>query len=477
MNRGLAGFIAGVIMTPLAGVAQEPAPEAFHSLNEKLHVVIDFEDQRLTGSISFDMENWTKQPARSVSLILHRLMLVTAVRDGSGTPLQFTQDVVRFTDQPMRQVTQLRVTLSKAVPPAGRTTVRIDYSGYLTPYSEIGWLYVRDHIDTAFTILRRDALAFPEIAGVSRTANRRMPRSEFTYTADVVVPNGFVVAAGGTSSRASNSDSTVTWRYVTNKPSPFLNISIARFDTLQAGGVRIFYFPADSSGARYLAQRAQDGIRLLTMWFGPLHDEPRLTIAEIPDGWGSQANLVAGIIQTASAFRDTMQVGQLYHELTHLWNAVERDTAPPRWNEGLASFLQGLMQEQLNRWPGRKVREQQRIADLKKDVSGDSLLRTVPLTMYGAHEMTGRSYTVGNIMFSAFYDLVGETDFNKTIGGYYQQFPNGGTTSDFVAFAKKNTTHDVSKFFDDWFFSTRWNDVIASSNSVSDIVGHYTKNR
>jgi aminopeptidase N len=468
----LAVFVASVI-TPHALPSQDPAPESFRSLSEQLQVKIDFDEQRLAGSITFNLQNWTNSSASSVSILLHRLMEAKAVRDGSGRPLSFTQDVVRFKDQPMRQVTQLLVTLREPVPAKALTTIRIDYSGYLTPSSEIGWLYVRDQIDTAFTILRRDGLAFPEIASVTNAANRRMPRSEFTYTADVQVPAGFVVAAGGTSSRVANSDGTVTWRYESGKPAPFLNISIARFKMLDSGGVRIFYFSPDSSGARYLSVQAQNALHLLSGWFGPLHDEPRLTIAEIPDGWGSQAHLVAGIIQTASAFRDTMQVGQLYHELTHLWNAPDIDPAPPRWNEGLASFLQGLMQEKLNHWPGRRAREEQRIANLKRDIAADSMLRTVPLAEYGAHDMTGRSYTVGNIMFSAYRDLVGEAAFNKTVGGFYQQFNRGGTTADFVALAKTNAPREISKFFDDWIYSTRWTQIIASSSNVNEIAAHY----
>lgn len=463
----------GLMLVPLSLRAQGIRPESFRSRDEKLAIAVDFAEARLSGSITFDMENWTKQPATSVSFILNRLMDATSVRDGSGAALPYSQDVVRFRDEPMRQVTQILVKLSRPVPPGSRTTVRVDYSGYLAPYSEIGWLYVKDHIDTAFTILRRDALAFPEIGGISRAANRSMPFPEFTYTAEIRVPSKFLVATGGAGTRTENADGTATWRYASGKTSPFLNISIAPFDTLSAGGVRIFYFPADSVGARYLSVNAQAAIRTLTKWFGPLHSEPRLTIAEIPDGWGSQANLAGGIIQTASAFRDTMQVGQLYHELTHLWNAVDRELGSSRWNEGLATFLEDLMQEQLNAWPGRKEHEQRRIAFLARQMSSDSSLRTVPFIDYGTHEMTGRSYTVGQVMFSALYNLVGETQFNRVIGGYYQQFANGGTTRDFVAFAKKSSSRDLSKFFDDWIFTTHWTGLLANAKSVDDIVAHY----
>ncbi len=473
MRFQILSLASAIMLGARCVAAQEIKPESFDPRNEKLQLSVDFNEKRLSGSMTFDMENWTKQPSSTVSFLLHRLMEATSVRDGSGATLPYTQDVVRIMDEPMRQVTQVVVKLPRTIGPGQRTTIRIDYSGYLTPYSEVGWLYVKDHIDTAFTILRRDALAFPEIGGISRVANRKLPYPDFTYDAEIRVPSKYLVATGGVATRTPNADGTTTWRYTSGKTSPFLNISIAPFDTLTAGGVHIFYFPADSVGARYLAKSAQDGIRTLTKWFGPLHSEARLTIAEIPDGWGSQGNLVGGIIQTASAFRDTMQVGQLYHELSHLWNAIDREPGPPRWNEGLATFLEDLMQERLNGWTGRKEAEKNRIAYLKRQMANDSLLRTVPFIDYGTHEMTGRSYTVGQMMFSTLYDLVGEAEFNKMIGGYYQQFVNGGTTPDFVAFARKNSTRDLSKFLDDWMFTTHWTGTLTNATFVSDLVAHY----
>ncbi|HLZ45411.1 MAG TPA: hypothetical protein VKQ05_07010 [Gemmatimonadales bacterium] len=43
------------------------------------------------------------------------------------------------------------------------------------------WLYVKDHIDTAFTIIRADAPVFPIVNGISDAANRRWPFPDFTY--------------------------------------------------------------------------------------------------------------------------------------------------------------------------------------------------------------------------------------------------------------------------------------------------------
>jgi hypothetical protein len=244
--------------------AQDPAPEAFRARHVTLELAINHADSRLSGSITYDLENWTAKPASQVSFLVNRLMDASAVHDGRGTALRYAQDVVRFRDQPMRQVTQVKVTLAQPIPAGGQERVRIDYAGNLVGYTEIGWLYVRDRIDTSFTIIREDALAFPVIGGLSDEANRKRPRGEFTYDAAIRVPARYLVATGGALTRTPHDDGTVTWRYVSGGPSPFLNVSVAPFDTLVEGGVHLFFFRADSIGARRTMSNTQSARRLLT---------------------------------------------------------------------------------------------------------------------------------------------------------------------------------------------------------------------
>jgi hypothetical protein len=365
------------------------------------------------------------------------------------------------------------VDLPQAILPAQRTEVRIAYGGHLTPYTEIGDLYVRDHIDTAFTILRSDALAYPVIGGLNDAANRRAPSAGFTYEAAIRVPTGFVVATGGVSHRSAHADGTSTWTYTTSEPSPFLNISIARFDTLGEGGIHIFHFRDDSLGARRLMANAQAAIQMLTNWFGPQQNAVNLTITEIPDGWGSQADRVGGIIQSAAAFRDTSRVNELYHELSHLWNVHDVDTPSPRWNEGLASFLEALLKERINNCPRRRAYEAWYVASARKGAASDSTVRKTPFVDYGKARMTDWSYSVGAVMFATLYDLVGEQEFNKIVAGYYQRFAAGGSTRQFVEFAKGASTSDIAALLDDWMLTTRWTAVIANATSIQDITAHY----
>ncbi len=417
----------GVLLVSAPASSQAPAPEAFVPRHVTLDVRVDYTGRTLTGSMTYDLENWTTRPAGEVSFLVNRLMEVSGVRGAAGGALAYTQDVVRVSDDPI-------------------------------------W---------AFTILREDALAFPSIGGTMNAANRKRPRPDFTYDAAVRVPSRYLVATGGAATRTPHEDGTTTWRYASGVPSPFLNIAIAPFDTIVDGGVRVFYFPADSAGARRLMTSAQTALRTLTQWLGPPRGVLTLTITEIPDGWGSQASLVGGIIQTASAFRDPTRLGELYHELSHLWNAPDTDNPSPRWNEGLAMLLQHLMRERLDGWTGRADFYEREIATVRASVAEDTSLGRVPFIDYGKRDMTGRSYVVGDLMFATLYDLLGEAQFDSVVGGYARQFINGGTTRDFVAFARRTASPDLSAFFADWMFTTRWSGLLATATSIRDLADHY----
>jgi hypothetical protein len=466
-------WIYALLVAAASARAQDPAPEAFLAHHVKLELAIDHPAERLSGAITYDLENWTAHPASQVSFVLNRLMEASAVRDGGGRALRYTQDVARFLDTPMRQVTHLRVRLPHAVPAGGRTTIRIDYAGNLVGYTEVGWLYVLDRIDTAFTIIREDALAFPVIGGLSDAADRKRPHGDFTYDAAIRVPARYLVATGGALTRTPHDDGTVTWRYVSVGESPFLNVSVAPFDTIVQGGVRLFHFREDTLGARRMMASAQTALRMLTQWFGPQRSAINLTITEIPSGWGSQAHLVGGIIQTASAFRNPDGARELYHELSHLWNARDTDMPSPRWNEGLAMFMQDLLYERVDGWAGRPESGTRAVATVQRKAAADSLLRVVPMLDYGRRDMTGNSYSVGKLMFATLYDLIGEAQFDNIVGGYYHQFTNGGSTRDFVAFAKRASTRKLDAFFDDWIFTTRWVDRIQGAASIEDLARHY----
>jgi aminopeptidase N len=193
-----------------------------------------------------------------------------------------------------------------------------------------------------------------------------------------------------------------------------------------------------------MVERAIAGaVGRFTQWYGPLRREPRVTVIEIPDGFGSQASLSAGIIQTAAAFRDRADLPQLYHELSHVWNVADLERPSPRWNEGLASFLEYRMAAELDGWAdwdrivGWYTQSAQRGC-------AASRCDSIPLARYGSAQMTDRSYSVGMLMFYVLFQTLGAEGFDRAYRDFFQRYQSAGGTSTNLAEAFRRVAPGLS---------------------------------
>ncbi len=469
-----------VVAVLLAGAsAAEAAPPAERSLlrptRYELDLGVDFKEERISGSAVITLENAGASPAGEASFLLYRLMTVTAVRGAEGKAIPFRQSVVAFEDQPKRQTNHVLVRLAPPLQPGKSATVRIEYGGYLAGYVETGSLYIQDRVDEAFTIIREDADAYPTVRVPSFASNRAAGLPEFDYLARISVPESHVVANGGALVERTAGGGRATYVYRSVKPAWRMDFAIARFGTLEAPGLRVFHLPEDRAGAERVLEAAGASMALYKKWFGPLHDAPAFTIIEIPDGWGSQAD-VTSILQAAAAFRDPARVHEVYHEISHLWNVASLDRPDCRWNEGLASFLERLTEERLDGTPSLDGRAE-RMSRLLLERAGDEpRLKSVPMIDYGKEGMTNFSYSAGMLMFYTLHRLVGQESFNAIVGGFYQKYrATGAGTAQFVSHASAAAGRDLAAFFDDWLYSARWYGILASGSKVQDLAERYRK--
>lgn len=439
-----------------------------------LHLSVRYEGGTLAGTAGLTVENVGPSPVSSVPVQIGRLMTAEAVRSGEGPALEFSQDVVVYEDWPRRQVNQLHVRLPSPLEPGERRTLAIDYSGPLVGATETGMLYVRDHVDRAFTILRSESLAFPELAVPSLSLNRSAPRGDFTYVARFTVPADLTVATGTPPVSQVEKGDEATWTFEAREPVPFLNVAVAPYRTLSEGDLRVFHFAEDSLGARRVLERMVQVIDLYESWFGPLGREPRLHVIEIPEGWGSQASLTGGIIQTADAFRDRRQLRQLYHELAHLWHPDDLDRPAPRWNEGLATFLAARTAADLG--DGESLTELMPEAAERQlsRVGRSAELASTPMVEYGLANATGLSYGTGELMFYVLHEVLGPEGFNRALGAWFERYrATGSTTRQFVDFVQGRSDTDLEPLFRDWLFTTRWRERLESGESLTDVIAGY----
>lgn len=214
---------------------------------------------------------------------------------------------------------------------------------------------------------------------------------------------------------------------------------------------------------------AQQTLDLYSQWWGKLKESKTFSVIEIPSGYGSQAD-ESCILLTADVFNDSTQMRQLYHEVSHLWNVKSNDKYFSRWNEGLATFVEYLTIEKLENRPYLNYVTDWFLNQVKKEIDSDNGLNKIPLIDFGKLGLESNSYSVGMILFRVLYQIMGEVTFNKCIQIYYSDYYlKGATTDEFVATAKKVSTTKLSKFFDDWVYSTKYTELIKAGLTINEM--------
>jgi aminopeptidase N len=463
----------GLLLTLHAG--RSVAPVVLSPTHYDLNLRVDYSEEVLHGAARIVLANLSERPVPEASLLLYRLLRVRRVRGERGANLAFRQAVVAFDDFPKLQVNQILVTFPEPLAPRTSTTIEIEYEGPLLGYAETGMLYVKDRIDPEFTIVREDSYAYPEPGFPSLEVDRSAPSSSFTYSARITVPAGLVVANGGRLDGKDAAGDNVTFRFSSLKPSSRMDFAIAKYGELSATPVRIFYLPGDAAGAAEVAEAAAKALETFSRWFGPPPELTSLSFIEIPDGWGSQAD-VTTVIQTAAAFRDPKQHREVFHEISHLWNPPDTDRPSPRLNEGLATYLEYLMTQQVSGQPVVDQRANDLLGRLRTRLPDNPDWARVPLVDFGREHMTDLSYSVGALYFDLLYRLAGRDAFNTIIRDYSAGFGRrGGNMTDFMGVVRANAGIDVSRLAADWIYTTVWTERIERFTEIHDLEDFYRR--
>jgi hypothetical protein len=465
----LSSFAAAALVVAMQGPKSTiDTTVALQPTRYDLDLKVDIPNKELVASARIAVTNATHSPVRTASFLLYRLMRATDVRDFTGRRLAgrrlaFTQPVVEFEDHPTLQVRLVNITLPRPLPPGQSAVVQIDYRGALLGYAETGMSYVRDHIDSAYTLIRLDAFAYPFPGVPSHRVNRRAGLPTYDYRARVTVPEGFTVANGGQLLGTTSAPGWTTFEYRNIKPAWRMDFAVARFTVREGGAARIYHLPEDSAGGARLIEAMNRTLETYARWFGPLRSASQFTLIEIPDGWGSQAD-VTSILQAAAAFRNPKRQYELYHELSHLWNVTDTDPPSPRWNEGLATFLEDVTTDSLERRSTTDSSADRVSTWLSGIVKTNARLANVRMADYGRMGMSDYSYSVGALMFYTMYRLMGHQAFTRLVGAYYQRYEaSGGSTDDFVRLAKELSPVSLEQVFRDWLYSSRWTEIVANA--------------
>lgn len=439
-----------------------------------LAIEVDYEKSQIRGGGQLTIRNVSDHSVNQVPLLLYRMMKVTSLTAMDGSPLEFTQRIVPFEDWEQLHVNYVEVEIP-SLRPDEETTVSISWEGYLHGYTE-AMRYVRDHIDASYTTLREETKSYPVVGYPSWRATALAGLRDFDVELRVTVPDDLVVAHSGELLGIERADGEATFHYRSFRPSWRIDIAIAPYKILENDGLKLFYFADDEEHAEVVAGGFLRAMEQYTEWFGPLLGFEGYTIIEVPTGYGSQAT-PTNILLQAAAFRNPDELTQLYHEASHLWNVELTDRPSPRWDEGLAMFLQQLLVDvfaddaSLSAVEGLASRMRDR---LRTQFANEPRLGQIPPIEYGTEDVTDLSYRVGMLMFGVLYHLIGQDGLNALVGGFYQELHAvGASTADFVARANEITPLNLDPFFQDWLYGTGYTRFLDGNLTLAQIADSY----
>jgi hypothetical protein len=407
----------------------------------------------LTGTANIRFRNIGSEPIKNLPLLLNRLMRYETVTDDEGRILEIQSRLMELENFAFFHANSGVVSLAKPLQPGDISELSISFGGLLTGYVGAGMLYTQEYLDPAFTILRSEVLPWPQIAEPDWLEVRRGWADPFDWTAAFDVPISHRVANGEPVEVIAQGDRRM-FRYRSTRPDTYLVFPIAPYAEVRVSANRIFYLPGSQAGAQRLAEKLAQAMTLFESWFGPLAQEGGLSIIEIPEGFGSQAKFPT-IIQTADAFNSAEEIDQLYHELSHLWNVDTHAPQSPRLEEGLATFLQGLVDVKL----GGNISLTEYMAGISSRMT-DTYKRNpeyqdIAIADFGREHVTGLTYGVGALFYYDLYKSLGEEKFISLLSGYYDAYTNGGGNFDaLVTFYRKHVGHESARLVDEWLIGT-----------------------
>ncbi len=445
-----------------------------------LDVKVDYKAKKVYGKCRLTVHNPTDKPISHIPLLLYRLLKVTSVTDEKGAAIPYQQNVLSFEDWEELQVNYVEARLPKPLVSGQSKTIRIVYEGFLFGYSNDGWMYVKDHIDREFTFMRMDGFGYPVVGYPSSQVNRKAGLGSFDYTLSVTVPEDLVAANGGKLAGKSTINEQTTYTYTNLKPAWRLDMPIAPYGIVEdkQNNLKIFHFPEDKDNAGMILGAMKKALRLYTNWFGPADDFQGFAIIEIPEGYGSQTD-VTSILQTADAFQKRDNLTALYHEISHIWNVRANDPLPARFeSEGLAMFLQYLVQEKLDSRPEALRKGYERLSKrFIQQCKRNPKCKDVPIADYGKEGLTDLSYTKGMLFFYMLYQIIGEDDFLDVMGTFYQKYKKSGATLDeFLRHVKQRSKHNLDKLYSEWIYGTESSRLILDGISVKNLIQRYLNN-
>jgi len=429
-----------------------------------------------TAVITFTNRN--ESPVTRVPVVLYRLLQVDEVRNERGELLKFTQRLGSLDGWEQYQANVVAIDLDRPLLAGSQTTIEIDYAGQVVGIRESGMLYVQDSLDPDFTIIRAESAIYPHLADpTGESLQYRFGRGgdDFDQNIFITVPDDVVVASGLVLSDKQTKDGFATWHYRSRNPNTQITLTIAPYEVIESDAARVYFFPGDREGAQRVAEGIGGAQTMFEQWFGPLHEDLSFAVVEIPEWYGSQA-LRPTVILDATAFKDARAMPQLYHEISHFWNVRDPSPTPCRWDEGLAMYLQEVVQgEQDGNSEDLAATWNDGFQGLKRELEEHPEYREVPLIRAGERNLTSvLSYRAGQLMFALLERRLGRQQLLEVLGAFYQEYAASGATSEEFAEFVLLQAPSAKRIIDEWFLGSAYSDLVLAEPDFDALVLRYS---
>ena len=296
----------------------------------------------------------------------------------------------------------------------------------------------------------------------------------FDQFVSITVPDDVVVASGMVFSDRQSKDGFTTWQYHSRDPNTQIILPMGPYEVIEIAAVRIYFFSEDKEGAQRVATGIRDAMTLFEGWFGALVEDSSFAIAQIPEWYGSQA-LRPTVILDARAFRSPTSMPELYHEISHFWNVRDPALTASRWEEGLAMYLQEVVQWEFDEdaedlgstWSSA-------FQGLKRELDEHPEYRGVPLIQAGERNLTSvLSYRGGQLMFALLDHHLGRERLLNVLGAFYQAYAvSGATSAEFAEFVVLQA-QSAKRIIDEWFLGSAYSDLVLSEPDFDALVLRY----
>ena len=213
-----------------------------------------------------------------------------------------------------------------------------------------------------------------------------------------------------------------------------------------------YVYPENLASAQVSTEVTVDIMNLFTNLFQeyPFSDEK---YGHAQFGWGG------GMEHTTVSFIGSFNRGLIAHELAHQWfgNKITCGSWKDIWlNEGFATYLSGLVIEDLDGEASFKSWRQQAINNVTSQPDGAVHLTDQDTTSVNRIFSSRLSYNKGAMVLHMLRRKLGDTDFYRGLQGYLDTPDlafDYAKTQDFIDAIELSTGENLEEFFNDWVYN------------------------